>query len=460
MRIALKQWLNGLLICAGLATSAATSVVLAQDVGNAIAKSGAIDTQIADELKLANESLQQAFEDKDIWKISQLWANEDYVSAVFPASARPAFGWDNVRNLWQYTFAHNRNIKLKSTAGTIYADKDDEGSIGVIIDLTSFEAFQTQTGQPIALPGMIATKIFERKDGKWLLVHYHAHQPGMKAPASTDEESGVTPISTAHNDEIRTVERRFYMAMRNRNIDEMQKIWSSAPTAVAIQPESVVPFFGRDNIIRSWQAVFDFNKAIQVPSVGQSSLHIVGETAWSIGSFEIAIKRRASGAYEHQPSVLATNIYKREGGEWKLAHYHAHIGPLSHTHGGQGKAAATLIDPGAEPDRTVELDASEMTFGVSEIEVRKNELVRFVVTNTGVVPHEFGIATPDENRLMQALMRLKPDMTHNSDSIVTVNPGETKELLWRVPEVVNVEFSCNLFGHAEAGMKGVFKVIE
>ncbi|HEX7124296.1 MAG TPA: hypothetical protein VF406_00785 [Thermodesulfobacteriota bacterium] len=39
-----------------------------------------------------------------------------------------------------------------------------------------------------------------------------------------------------------------------------------------------------------------------------------------------------------------------------------------------------------------------------------------------------------------------------------MRPGETKELLWRFAEREDIEFACNLPGHAEAGMRGDVKV--
>jgi len=432
--------------------------VSADQVGNAVAQAGSVDTQLQDELKLANEAVLDAFATRDLWAMSQLWAKDEYISALFPAAASPAFGWDNVRKTWQYTFDHNRDIRLKSLAGFIKASGDEDGDTALIIDATQFEAFQTQTGQPVTLPGMLATKIFERRQGKWLLVHYHAHQPGMKPPTATDEESGIRPLVTTTDDEIRAADDAFYRALRSRDMEGMDKVWASTEDVTAIQPEGETPFFGRANVMASWKALFDHNRGVQIPRTTQTMIHISGNKAWMVGSFEAALVRRKTGSYVHLPEVLVTKLFVKEAHDWKLSHYHAHIGPLAHSHG-QTPLLATAFNQELAPTRTIELDATEMTFGVGEIEVRAGEVIRFVVRNSGEARHEFGLASPEENRLMQALMRLKPDMIHSGDRVVTIEPGETKELIWRVPEKIDVEFSCNLLGHAEAGMRGTFKLV-
>src|SRR5215831_7100536 len=150
------------------------SIAAADSAADAVGRAGDVDNQVTDELKLANEAFDKAFTDRDIWAMSQLWSRDDGVSAVFPAKAKPYFGWDDVRRGWQESFDHNRDIKIKSLAGAIFAKGNNEGDIAWIIDSTQFESFQTQTGQPVLMPNVLSTKVFERQNGKWLLVHYHA----------------------------------------------------------------------------------------------------------------------------------------------------------------------------------------------------------------------------------------------------------------------------------------------
>jgi len=428
----------------------------ADQIGDSIAEAGRVDTQLTDELKLANEAFIDAFVNRDIWAMGQLWAKEEYVSAILPATGKPAYGWENVRKSWQQTFDHNRDIKIKSLAGLILAQGDKEGDLAWIVDSTQFESFQTQTGQPVMLPNVLTTKVFERRDGKWLLAHYHAHQPRLNPPTATHEESGSGALVSDVAPELRAVDERFYQALRDRDLQAMNEIWSPSESVTAIQPEGQIPFMGRDNVMASWERLFDYNKTIQIPPVSQSTIHLAGNKAWLVGSYQAGLTRK-SGEYVHLPDVLVTKLFEKENGTWRLVHYHAHIGPLAHGHGPQEASGADSLGS-LKPTRTIELEAKEMTFGVDKLQVKPGEVIRFVVTNKGTVRHEFALGRLEEHLQMRAMMRQMPDMIHNSDSVITLEPGETKELIWRVPDDPNFEFSCNIPGHAESGMTGTLEL--
>jgi uncharacterized cupredoxin-like copper-binding protein len=133
-----------------------------------------------------------------------------------------------------------------------------------------------------------------------------------------------------------------------------------------------------------------------------------------------------------------------------------------HDHHGGAAHGATATDggPGRPEDakRTVRIEATDNAFNVKQIPVRAGETVRFVITNAGYETHEFAIASPRENEEHRAMMRQMPNMVHHDPNVVTVQPGETKELVWRFGKDTNVEFSCNIKGHAEDGMRGSFRV--
>jgi uncharacterized cupredoxin-like copper-binding protein len=139
-------------------------------------------------------------------------------------------------------------------------------------------------------------------------------------------------------------------------------------------------------------------------------------------------------------------------------------GPPGHTHGHQGGAAhgATGTDgqPGKPSDvkRVVQVEAGDTTFNVRMIQVRAGETIKFVVTNKSKIDHEFAIASPKENAEHREMMKQMPDMKHDEPNVVTVKPGETKELLWKFGRDADVEFACNIPGHWEGGMKGMFRV--
>jgi uncharacterized cupredoxin-like copper-binding protein len=127
--------------------------------------------------------------------------------------------------------------------------------------------------------------------------------------------------------------------------------------------------------------------------------------------------------------------------------------PGGGTDGAPGEASAVR--------RTVQIEARDMAFTPTIIPVVAGETVRLVISNRGTMRHEFVIASKAEHLEHRAMMRRKPDMDMdmaNEPNAVTVDPGQSKELLWKFGKDPNVEFSCDIHGHAEAGMTGVFHV--
>lgn len=126
-------------------------------------------------------------------------------------------------------------------------------------------------------------------------------------------------------------------------------------------------------------------------------------------------------------------------------------------HGGHGHHMESIAgSPGkeSEVDRTIEVTANDsMKFIHEPLEIKDSETVKFVITNTGDTVHEFSIATKDEHMEHGKMMMKNPDMHHGPGGpSITIQPGETEELIWRFEEAWQVEVACNMPGHYEAGM--------
>lgn len=122
-------------------------------------------------------------------------------------------------------------------------------------------------------------------------------------------------------------------------------------------------------------------------------------------------------------------------------------------------------EPGMAKDvtRTINLNASDMEFDIKELKIDDGETVRFVVKNTGDVDHDFTIGPPDvqadHRQEMMEMMESGAAMAnqHEEPNAVFLEPGQTKELIWKFGEVKGLEYACNVPGHYEAGMLGQFK---
>src|SRR5216684_1780556 len=121
------------------------------------------------------------------------------------------------------------------------------------------------------------------------------------------------------------------------------------------------------------------------------------------------------------------------------AHAHEHDGDATGTAGGPGKAS--------DVTRTVRIDAGDTTFNVKQIQVKAGETIKFV------------IASHDEHLEHRKMMQEMAGMTMDDEpNAVTIDPGQFKELIWKFGKDKDVEFACDIPGHAEQGMAGKFRI--
>ncbi len=122
-----------------------------------------------------------------------------------------------------------------------------------------------------------------------------------------------------------------------------------------------------------------------------------------------------------------------------------------HAHGTAGYG-----QPGSESEvaRTIEVTALDnMCHEPSEITVETGETVKFEIRNGGQMRHEFMLGDAKEQHQHAAMMQAHPDVVHEGDpNAVTVEPGQTKILIWRFGAPGQVEGACHIPGHYEAGM--------
>lgn len=129
--------------------------------------------------------------------------------------------------------------------------------------------------------------------------------------------------------------------------------------------------------------------------------------------------------------------------------------------GGHHDEATAYGEPGraAAVSRVVEVQAGDnMRYTPASIAVKRGETVKFVVKNTGKLPHELVLGDARSLKEHAELMRRHPDMEHDDPNAAKVAPGGTGELIWKFTRAGTVEFACLIPGHYEAGMKGNIRV--
>ncbi|MEL6117132.1 copper-binding protein [Photobacterium sp. SP02] len=95
----------------------------------------------------------------------------------------------------------------------------------------------------------------------------------------------------------------------------------------------------------------------------------------------------------------------------------------------EGMSAVGMPAKGAKPDKVVHVilsDDMKIRFK-KDVQIEANDVVQFVVMNTGKIDHEFSIGSMAEQLKHREMMRnMTTGHDHDSGSTVTVKPGKAK----------------------------------
>lgn len=113
----------------------------------------------------------------------------------------------------------------------------------------------------------------------------------------------------------------------------------------------------------------------------------------------------------------------------------------------------------AEVTKTIHIEANDqMRLKFDSLDIKRGDVVKFIVKNAGQVPHEFAVGDEafrrEHQKEMKQQMAGMAGMEHEDPNVVSLTPGETKTLIWRFDRLSthNIIFACYVPGHYEAGM--------
>jgi len=125
-------------------------------------------------------------------------------------------------------------------------------------------------------------------------------------------------------------------------------------------------------------------------------------------------------------------------------------------HGENGSSVGKPGDPN-NVSRSIVLQMTFNRFKPSKINVKRGETIKFILNNISKKKHEMMIGTMTELKQHAKMMRKHPNMEHDEPNKVTVDSGESRELVWQFTEVGTIDFACPRYGHFK-GMRGEIKV--
>ena len=126
-----------------------------------------------------------------------------------------------------------------------------------------------------------------------------------------------------------------------------------------------------------------------------------------------------------------------------------------------GHGASTIGQAGeaSKVSRTINIEMTDaMRFTPDKVVAKRGETIRFVVTNSGKLKHEFNLGSDADLKAHYELMKKFPEMEHDEPNQVSLEPGKTGEVIWRFTKAGKVSFACLHVGHYDAGMKGTVTV--
>ena len=132
-------------------------------------------------------------------------------------------------------------------------------------------------------------------------------------------------------------------------------------------------------------------------------------------------------------------------------------------HGGMGTADTSAFgEPGDldKADRTIQVSMLDtFRYQPAEVTVDLGETIAFEVTNDGELPHEFVLGDRAFQDDHEATMQGMGDEVPTDEPFaISVQPRESKSVVWSFSEPGTFEFACHFVGHYDAGMIGTIFV--
>ena len=109
--------------------------------------------------------------------------------------------------------------------------------------------------------------------------------------------------------------------------------------------------------------------------------------------------------------------------------------------------------------RVIRIDTSDaMRYFPDQIRVKRGDTIRFVIRNSGELPHEMVLGTMEELKKHAARMKRKPSTYDGEPHATRVSPGGTGRIVWQFTRAGEFYYGCLVPGHFDAGMIGTIVV--
>ena len=129
---------------------------------------------------------------------------------------------------------------------------------------------------------------------------------------------------------------------------------------------------------------------------------------------------------------------------------------------GSGSVKGTPAASAAAPTAATTIEVTlydTLQMDPNQLSVPAGQAVTFVVTNDGVLDHEFFVGDETAQAGHAQEMATMGGMAHDESMGIGLKPGETKELIVTFKTAGQMFAGCHVAGHYAGGMKAAIQVL-
>ena len=130
-----------------------------------------------EEVLAANRAFYAALHSLDISQMAQVWLHEDWVKCLHPGWEL-LMGWDEVQGSWEEIFRSTQQLLVSVSRPLVHVAGD-------VAWICCLENVTTANQSDISSALVEATNIFQRRQGRWFLVHHHTTPLAQPPPDAT-----------------------------------------------------------------------------------------------------------------------------------------------------------------------------------------------------------------------------------------------------------------------------------
>lgn len=123
-----------------------------------------------------NRRFYEALSKQNLLDMEQIWSHAPHVRCVHPGAAIIE-GWDAIRESW-------RDMFTRAICLTVEAHEPRVTVLGPTAIVTCRERITRFTLEGSSVAAALATNVFEKRNGRWQLVHHHASAYDPPPPRS------------------------------------------------------------------------------------------------------------------------------------------------------------------------------------------------------------------------------------------------------------------------------------